>query len=47
MLQSLVLVVEERDAEELVLVLQGYFVLVTEKALTVTHTKSTNNTTCE
>ena len=45
--QSLVLVLEERDAEELVLVLAGYFTLATESDLSVTHVKSTSDEQCE
>ena len=45
--QSLVLVLEERDAEELVLVLTGYFTLATESDLSVTHVKSTSDEQCE
>ena len=46
-LQSLVLVLEERDAEELVLVLAGYFNLATDLDLAVTHVKSTSDEQCE
>ena len=46
-LQSLVLVLEERDAEELVLVLAGYFNLATDLDLAVTHIKSTSDEQCE
>ena len=41
------LVLEERDAEELVLVLTGYFTLATESDLSVTHIKSTSDEQCE
>ena len=38
--QNLILTLEERDAEEFVLVLQGYFSLLTERELSVTLVKS-------
>ena len=38
---------EERDAEELVLVLAGYFTLATELDLSVTHVKSVSDEQCE
>ena len=38
---------EERDAEELVLVLAGYFNLATDLDLAVTHVKSTSDEQCE
>ena len=41
------LVLEERDAEELVLVLAGYFTLATELDLSVTHVKSVSDEQCE
>jgi hypothetical protein len=42
MLQSLVLLLEERDAEELVLVLQGYYLLLTDRTLSVLHVRTGN-----
>ena len=38
--QNLLLTLEERDAEEFVLVLQGYFSLLTDRELSVTLVKS-------
>ena len=40
--QSIELVLEERDAEELVLVLQGYYVLLAERKLAVQHIRQAN-----
>ena len=40
MFQNLVLTLEDRDAEEFVLVLQGYFSLLTERDLPATFIKS-------
>ncbi|MPC52287.1 hypothetical protein E2C01_046151 [Portunus trituberculatus] len=37
--QNLLLSLEERDAEELVLVLQGYYRLLTENPLPLTHAR--------
>ena len=45
--KNLVLVLEERDAEELVLVLCGYFTLTTERVLGVTHVKTSTEETCK
>ena len=45
--ESLVLVLEERDAEEFVLVLQGYFSLITDRNLPVNHIKSSSDEQCE
>ena len=45
--QNLVLVLEERDAEELVLVLCGYFTLTTDRNLGVTHVKTNTEETCK
>jgi hypothetical protein len=42
MLQSLVLLLEERDAEELVLVLQGYYLLLTDRTLSVLPVRTGN-----
>jgi hypothetical protein len=42
LLQSLVLLLEERDAEELVLVLQGYYLLLTDRTLSVLHVRTGN-----
>lgn len=41
--ENLVLVLEERDAEEFVLVLQGYFNLITDRNLPVNHIKSSSD----
>jgi hypothetical protein len=41
-LQPLVLLLEERDAEELVLVLQGYYLLLTDRTLSVIHVRTGN-----
>ena len=45
--EALVLLLEERDAEEFVLVLQGYFSLTAERSLPVQHIKSSSDETCE
>lgn len=39
LLQKLSVTLEERDAEELVLVLQGYYALLAEKSLPVHHSR--------
>lgn len=41
--QNLVVSLEDRDAEELVLVLQGYYRLLTENPLAVTHIRDRNS----
>jgi hypothetical protein len=40
--QSLVLLLEERDAEELVLVVQGYYLLLTDRTLPLLHVRTGN-----
>ena len=47
MIQNLVLVLEERDAEELVLVLCGYYGLVTEQPLLVTYLREATEEQCK
>lgn len=40
MFQNLVFVLEDRDSEELILVLEGYVSLLTERELTINYIKT-------